>query len=147
MEIERKFLVTKIPENLAEYPSHEIEQAYLDENPLLRIRKKDTNYILTYKSRGLMVRNECEFPITKEVYYHLREKADGKIISKTRYLIPYQEYTIELDVFHDYMAPLIMAEVEFPTEAEAKAFTPPNWFGNDVTFNKKYHNVNMALHQ
>jgi CYTH domain-containing protein len=147
MEIERKFLVTELPEDLARYPHHEIEQAYLQESPVLRIRKKDTNYIFTYKSRGLMMRHEYEFPITRDVYIHLKEKADGKIISKTRYLIPYLNYTIELDVFHEYMAPLVMAEVEFQTEEDANSFIAPRWFGEDVTYNKKYHNVNMALHQ
>jgi len=30
--------------------------------------------------------------------------------------------------------------VEFVTEEEAKAFTPPDWFAEDVTFSKLYHN-------
>ncbi|MCR5144874.1 MAG: CYTH domain-containing protein [Lachnospiraceae bacterium] len=147
MEIERKFLIKEVPENLSAYSSKEIEQAYLNETPVLRIRKSDDNYILTYKSKGMMIRQEEELPLTKDAYEHLLKKADGHIIQKTRYLIPYDKYTIELDVFKGHMAPLIMAEVEFSSEDEANNFCPPTWFGKDVTYHKEYHNVNMALHQ
>lgn len=100
MEIERKFLIKDLPKDLTSYPCSQIEQAYLNENPVLRIRRKDDDYILTYKSKGMMAREESEFPLTKEAYEHLRTKADGKIISKTRYFIPLAPHTIELDVFH-----------------------------------------------
>lgn len=62
-------------------------------------------------------------------------------------MIPLDSHTIELDVFHGYMEPLIMAEVEFDSEEDANSFTPPEWFGEEVTYNRAYHNVNMALHQ
>ena len=147
MEIERKFLIKDLPKDLTSYPCSQIEQAYLNENPVLRIRRKDDDYILTYKSKGMMAREESEFPLTKEAYEHLRTKADGKIISKTRYFIPLAPHTIELDVFHGDMAPLIMAEVEFASIEEANVFLPPDWFGQDVTMDRRYHNVNMALYQ
>ncbi len=145
MEIERKFLIKEIPADIESYEHSEIEQAYLNEQPVLRIRKKDEQYILTYKSKGMMVREESEFPLTEEAYLHLREKSDGRVITKTRYFIPWEGYTIELDRFHGEMSPLIMAEVEFSSEEEAKTFVAPEWFAEDVTFDKKYHNVNMAL--
>ena len=145
MEIEKKYLLRKVPEDLSSYRHSEIEQAYLNAEPVLRIRRKDDKYILTYKSKGMMVRMEEEFPLNEQAYLHLRDKADGRIITKTRYFIPYDKYTIELDVFHGVMEPLIMAEVEFSTEEEADGFVPPDWFGEEVTFDKKYHNVNMAL--
>lgn len=145
MEIEKKYLLRKVPEDLSSYRHSEIEQAYLNAEPVLRIRRKDHKYILTYKSKGMMVRMEEEFPLNEQAYLHLRDKADGRIITKTRYFIPYDKYTIELDVFHGVMEPLIMAEVEFSTEEEADGFVPPDWFGEEVTFDKKYHNVNMAL--
>lgn len=88
-----------------------------------------------------MVREEYNLPLDKKSYEHLRPKADGILIRKVRYNIPYQEtYTIELDIFLDSLAPLILAEVEFPTEEEANRFVPPDWFAEDVTFTKQYHN-------
>ena len=53
-------------------------------------------------------------------------------------------HTIELDVFDAPFAPLYMAEVEFATLEEAENFTPPEWFGEDVTFDGSYHNSAMS---
>lgn len=47
-----------------------------------------------------MAREEYNLPLTQEAYEHLKPKADGLVISKTRYLIPEKDgLTIELDVF------------------------------------------------
>ena len=141
MEIERKFLLKSLPDNLKDYPFHQIEQGYLCTDPVVRIRRQDEEYYLTYKSKGLMVREEYNLPLTKEAYEHLLPKIDGILISKKRYLIPLDcGLTIELDIFEGELAPLILAEVEFPTEKEAKAFVPPQWFGEDVTYSPNYHN-------
>ena len=56
MEIERKFLIRQLPEHLEQYPCRHIEQGYLCTNPVVRIRKQDDAYFLTYKSGGLMAR-------------------------------------------------------------------------------------------
>jgi len=145
MEIERKFLVTAPPENYESFPHHEIEQAYLCTEPVVRIRKEDDTYYLTYKSKGLLAREEYNLPLTAEAYAHLKPKADGRIIEKTRYLIPLDDkLTVELDVFAGDLAPLILAEVEFSSEDEANAFVPPEWLGEDVTFDRRYHNSTMS---
>ena len=90
MEIERKFLIEKenLPENLASYPCHRIEQGYLCTSPVVRIRRQDDDYFLTYKSKGLMSREEYNLPLTAEAYEHLKPKADGILITKDRYVIP-----------------------------------------------------------
>ncbi len=140
MEIERKFLISHLPENLSDYPFHQIEQGYLCSNPVVRIRREDDSFILTYKSGGMMDREEYNLPLTREAYKKLKPKTDGIYIVKKRYCIPYGKYTIELDIFEQDAAPLILAEVEFPTVEEANAFSPPDWFSQDVTFSKFYHN-------
>ena len=144
MEIERKYLVKTLPENLEAYPCRFLEQGYLCTAPVVRVRQDNDNYELTYKSKGLMVREEHNLPLTKESYEHLKTKVDGLIITKKRYMIPFENYTIELDVFEGDLSPLILAEVEFPTEEEANNFTPPEWFGEDVTFSSEYHNSTLS---
>ena len=63
-----------------------------------------------------MAREEFELPLSKEAFEHMKPKTDGIFIEKTRYLIPYDDkLTIELDVFHGKLAPLVLAEVEFRT--------------------------------
>ena len=94
MEIERKFLIRQLPEHLEQYPYLQIEQGYLSTNPVVRIRKQDDSYFLTYKSGGLMTREEYNLPLTAESYAHLRKKTDGLLITKKRYCIPLDPYTI-----------------------------------------------------
>lgn len=147
MEIERKYLISTehLPKDLEKYPFRKIEQGYLCTEPVIRIRKDDTNYFLTYKSKGLMIREEYNLPLTEDAYLHLKSKVDGRIISKKRYMIPLTDsLTIELDIFLQDLAPLILAEVEFADEASANAFTPPAWFGKDVTFSSEYHNSTLS---
>jgi len=147
MEIERKFTIKALPDNLSDYPFHVIEQAYLNTSPVIRIRRQDDTYYLTYKGSGMMAREEYNLPLDQASYEHLLTKADGNIISKKRYLIPLCPYTIELDIFAPPFAPLIMAEVEFPTAKEAEAFLAPDWFDKEVTFDPAYHNSNMSRQQ
>lgn len=147
MEIERKYLIEKeqLPADLASYPFHKIEQGYLRTSPVVRIRRQDDDYFLTYKSKGLMAREEYNLPLTQEAYEHLKSKADGLVISKTRYLLPEKDsLTIELDVFHADYEGLFLAEVEFPSEEAANSYTPPAWFGRDVTFSSDYHNSTLS---
>lgn len=145
MEIERKYLIRHLPENLEQYPCRKIEQAYLCTDPVVRIRRQDDDYILTYKGKGLMVREEYNLALNREAYEHLKEKADGIVLSKTRYLLPlYSSLTIELDIFDSPYETLQLAEVEFSSEEEANSFVPPEWFGEDVTFSSAYHNSTLS---
>jgi CYTH domain-containing protein len=155
MEIEKKYKIKKIPENLNQYKKKEIEQGYLNtKDPVLRIRKSNDNYILTYKSRLGMTENpedvaltceEVEMPLSKESYEHLKEKVDQDMISKTRYLIPLvDDLVAELDVFHGNLEGLVFVEVEFKDEEEATGFCAPDWFGEDVTFDHRYKNNYLA---
>ena len=152
MEIEKKFTIKELPSDLETYPCHLIEQAYLNTDPVIRIRKEDASYYLTYKGSGLMAREEYNLPLNEEAYYHLLKKADGRIITKKLYVIPLTQYqpedpnglSIELDVFEGELAPLIIAEIEFPTEEMARAFTAPDLFLEDVTFDPRYHNSNLS---
>lgn len=145
MEIERKYLIHQLPFELSDYPSLLIEQGYLCTAPVVRVRRQNDDYYLTYKSKGLMAREEYNLPLNAESYAHLIAKADGRIITKRRYLIPLDDtHTIELDCFEGDYQGLKLAEVEFESIEAAESFTPPAWFGEDVTFSTKYHNSTMS---
>ena len=145
MEIERKFLVKNIPPVLDNYKKRYIEQAYLCTSPTVRVRRDNDDYYLTYKGKGFIVREEYNLPLTKESYEHLLSKADGIIITKTRYEIPAgNNLIIELDIFEGEYKGLVLAEVEFATEEDAVSYTPPEWFGEDVTFSGQYHNSQLS---
>ncbi len=144
MEIERKFLPKELPFHLEDHPHIQMEQGYLCTAPVVRVRREGEQYVLTYKSSGMMAREEYNLPLTRQAYEHLAEKIDGCLIKKTRYRIPLDNgLTAELDVFLPPHAPLKLLEVEFPNKESALSFEPPSWFGEDVTFDPRYHNSNM----
>ncbi len=140
MEIERKFLVRQLPSDLDSYPVLQIEQAYLNRDPVVRVRQENENYYMTYKGRGLIAREEYNLPLNAGSYEHLKAKADGNVITKRRYLIPVAPYTAELDMFEGVLEGLCVVEVEFETLQQAEDFTPPAWFGRDVTKARSYQN-------
>ena len=145
MEIERKYLVKALPENLEGYEQKRIAQGYMCTNPVLRIRRSNDEYFLTYKGQGLMAREEHEFPISAEAFEHMLPKIDGILIDKIRYMIPLDEtHTAELDIFQGVLAPLRLVEVEFASIEEADNFVAPDWFGDDVTNSGEYHNSNLS---
>lgn len=150
-EIERKF---KIDEKVAqaylkraedgEFLIKVIEQTYLTTDPVVRVRRSNDKYILTYKGSGLMSREEYNLPLNEESYNILKSKAEGNVIYKKRVNIPYDKYLIELDIFGEPFYPLVIAEVEFESEQEANEFVPPKWFLEDVTNDSQYHNSNLS---
>lgn len=152
MEIERKYTLKELPSNLETYPCHQIEQAYLNTNPVVRIRREDDSYYLTYKGSGMMAREEYNLPLNEESYRHLLPKADGIVITKKRYVIPLTVFlpentdnlSIELDIFEGELKPLVIAEIEFPTKEMADTFIPPALFAKDVTFDSRYHNSSLS---
>lgn len=146
MEIERKYLVKTLPD-LTSYPSKKITQAYISTKPVIRLRQMDDEFFLTVKSKGHLIREEFEMPISQDEYTHLCEKVEGHPIEKTRYYIPLTEtLTAELDLYHGFLDHLLTVEVEFKDEESANHFIPPVWFGADITFDARYKNNQLALY-
>ena len=167
VEIEKKFLVSRIPDNLSVYDFHMIEQAYLNVHPAIRVRREDDIYYMTYKgahsqNEGEIGQFEYNMPLDKESYESLLAKAEGNVIKKKRYLIPLnedaysldylndhdilkqkikdEEVKIELDVFHGKLEGLVFAEVEFESVEDANSFKKPRWFGKRISDDKRYRN-------
>ncbi len=152
MEIEKKFLIRRLPDDLEQYEVKHIEQGYLCADPVVRIRRSNESYILTYKSAGkraggpegesgVCINQEIEAVLNRQGYEHLREKIDGHLIRKRRYLIPLGDgHTGELDIFEGALEGLMFIEVEFADEGDAAAFVPPAWFGRNVSSDRRYSN-------
>lgn len=152
MEIERKFKVLKLPNNIEKYEKTEIEQGYLCIKPTVRIRKNDDIYTLNYKwkDKNIVEQNaiqniEYEMPLTKENYEHLFSKVDNNMIIKTRYKIPIKNKLIaEVDVFHGKLEGLVFSEVEFKNLNDSENFKKPEWMGEDISFDKRYDNTVLS---
>ena len=161
MEIEHKYLIERdsLPAGFDTFPSKALKQGYLIHQPALRIRKEtllpdgESEYILTYKDKGGLARQEINITLPAEAGEKLFGKCDGYIIEKTRYLIPAgakdtvsgRDLTIELDVFSGELKGLIYAEVEFDSVESANAYIQPEWFGKGVTGIKGYSNSDLSL--
>lgn len=149
-EIERKYLVRQIPEDLSVYEVQEITQAYLCIKPVIRVRSigrsGEVSYVLTVKGGGMVVREEHELPLEKEQYEFLLQKKEGRVISKKRYRIPLKDgHIAELDAFEGELAGLYTVEVEFESVEEMDSFTPPEWFGQDVSQDLRFKNSHLCI--
>jgi len=146
-EIERKFLVRKLPGDLTNYPKSEIAQGYLvslNDGLQVRLRKSGERYSLTFKRGAGNVREEREVELTAKQFDALWPATEGKRLVKTRYEIPLRDRTVEIDLYHDRHEGLVVAEVEFDEEEAAKDFQPPDWLGDDVTGDARYSNQLLA---
>lgn len=150
-EIERKFLIDALPDglDLGEYESVKIDQGYLavDERAAVRIRRKGVKFYITYKGAPLeheAERIELEGEISQELFETLWPGTAGRRIEKTRYMIPYEDRIIELDLFEGDNAGYMLAEVEFVSTSQSDDFGPPDWFGTEVTADKRYGNASIA---
>jgi len=144
-EIERKFLVPTLPDGLDDVPRRTLAQGYLTTGHVeVRIRRADDETFLTIKAGDGLVRAEEEMPIDPERFARLWPLTEGRRIEKVRHLITHGDRTIELDVYGGAHAGLAVAEVEFPSEAAARAWEGPDWLGADVTGDPAYRNANLA---
>ena len=150
MEIERKFLVPAAPGDLGAHPSSPIEQGYLAIHPdgtEVRVRRRAGVSTMTIKSGGGLVRVEEELPLDDAAFERLWPLTEGRRLEKVRHLIPggAEGVVIELDVYTGELAGLVVAEIEFPGEAEAAAFAAPEWLGRDVTDDARFKNQRLAV--
>ena len=147
-EIERKFLISELPD-LNEVKKAVVRQGYLtapSDSTELRLRQKNDSFFLTLKGSGGLVRVEREAEISEQQFETFWPETEGRRVEKERFTgrLP-GGLSFELDVFRGDLSPLRLVEVEFASETEAHEFVPPEWFGADVTEDKRYKNKNMAI--
>ena len=80
MEIERKFLVDHLPEEVAACPGTPIQQAYLCREPEIRVRRAGERRVLTCKGTGLLAREEFEQELTEQGIYDIQRRNTGALI-------------------------------------------------------------------
>jgi CYTH domain-containing protein len=147
MEIERKFLVKQPPGALNDLSHAVIRQGYLiatDTGLELRVRQKGPNFYQTIKMGEGLTRTEIEMSLSEGQFNELWPHTEGRRVSKTRYQVPLGDHIAELDLFDGGLAGLLLVEVEFPSEDSSREFPAPDWFGVEVTEDKRYKNKWLA---
>ena len=145
-EIERKFLV--IDDSFKESASDfiDIEQGYLSrrKESTVRIRVAGGKGFLTVKGITLGTRREeYEYEIPAEDARRMLMMCEGKIISKRRWLVPFDGHIWEVDEFKGSLAQLTVAEIELPLESAS--FRLPPFIGKEVTGDPEYYNSNLCF--
>ena len=147
IEIERKWLVVD-PPGLSKRKRIAIVQGYLAVSAAgteVRLRRQDQKHFQTIKTGTGLQRGEIEIEISRKQFKSLWPATRGHRLEKTRYILDWHGDKIELDVYKKELTGLLIAEVEFKTRKRAETFSPPKWFGREVTDDKSYKNVNLAL--
>ncbi len=145
-EIERKFLLERVPAHLSPDEARTIEQGYLAleaEGQEVRLRRSPGRFWLTVKTTGELERQEYETELTEEQFLTLWPATAGRRLQKKRYLMTIDGYQAEIDQYIAPLQGLVVAEIEFPTVAAAQAFRPPEWLGREVTHLSFLKNRNL----
>jgi adenylate cyclase len=145
MEVERKFLVSE-PPDLDGVDGDEIEQGYLaiGSDGEVRVRRKGERLLLTAKRGSGLSRQEAEVELDRAGFDELWSLTEGRRLRKRRHVLPHGDLKIEIDVYGGDLEGIVVAEIEFASEEEARAFDPPGWLGEEVTGDHRYLNETLA---
>lgn len=147
VEIERRFVVDRLPDALALGDGTPMRQGYLTagDTVTVRVRITASDAVLTVKTGTGMARTEVEVPLPMDDAESLWSHTHGRSLTKTRYRVVLADGTaVDLDRYHGSLDGLITVEVEFPDLTAAEEFTPPNWFGTEVTGRRAWSNAALA---
>lgn len=146
-EIERKFLLKRLPDNLDERHCEQIQQGYLsvENDREVRLRAMAGRYLQTVKVGIGLTRQETEIELYKDQFILLWPHTAGRRLCKIRYFYEYVDYMIEIDIYQGQLAPLCIAEVEFDSVEASQHFIKPDFFGSEVTDFAIYKNINLVM--
>jgi adenylate cyclase len=146
VEIERKFLVDRLPDGLGE--GEPIEQGYLaigDDGVEVRVRRRGDTMTLTIKSGPGMQRTEEEMEVDARRFESLWPLTEGRRVTKTRHVMELGDgLAAEVDVYSGAHDGLLTAEIEFESVEQSDSFRPPEWLGREVTGDRSYANQALA---
>jgi adenylate cyclase len=149
VEIERKFLLPRPPEEFAGASSEQIEQGYLaisDDGVEVRVRRIGERTVLTVKQGAGTRRLEEEIDIPAATFEALWPLTEARRVEKERFHLDRDGRRIELDVYAGAHDGLVVAEIEFESDAASEEYHPPKWLGREVTGDERYANRRLAVH-
>ena len=141
-EIERKFLLKKLPDEITCFREQPILQGYLavQQNREIRLRRMGNRCFLTVKTGNDVIREELEISISRKKFNILWEGIGDQFLEKTRRYYRWKRHILEIDRYGGHLSGLITGEVEFPDEKKARDFVPPLFFREEITFDPRYKN-------
>ena len=143
-EIERTFLVKNYKFVEMATDTIVILQGYLNRDPerTVRVRLANEKAYITIKGKNHgCARNEFEYEIPLDDARQILSMCTGRIIDKTRYIVPFEGHIWEVDVYNGDLKGLIVTEVELEREDEPVILAP--FAGKEVTGDPKYYNSQL----
>lgn len=151
MEIERKWVLSKLPDLLPIAGTAKVYQGYISREPEVRLRRNTATAgvcrrenTLTIKKGSGLSREEYEIRLDKEQFEALLPAVTGHDeLTKEPFTI-YQlnhNLLLEVSVIRRGDVQLVIGEVEFPDEATANAFHPTQfkqYIIKEVTGDKRW---------
>jgi adenylate cyclase len=144
VEIERKFLVKNDAWRDQVTRAERLRDGLVarDDDLKVRVRCYGNRTTLCIKSgrRGIS-REEFEYEIPPDHAAAIFAHCAGRILEKTRHYVPGESGLWEVDVYHDLLDGVVIAEIELPDE-DAPVHLP-DWVGEEITGDPRYSKVNM----
>lgn len=149
LEIERKYLLSALPEAAHGARSVVMEQGYLPGQRIVERLRHYTGaeaerWVRSIKAGTGITRIEVEEEVTRELFDQLWPLTLGKRVRKRRYYLPDAGLTWEVDEFLD--RDLVLAELELPHESHRVQIPP--WLApvlvREVSHEPAYLNTSLA---
>lgn len=143
-EIERTFLVVDDSYKDKAINVIHILQGYLNRDPerTVRVRIADEMAYLTIKGKNIgNVREEFEYEIPLQDGHQILRLCSGRILDKTRYLVPFRNHIWEVDEYHGDLEGLVVTEIELNHPDEKIAI--PGFAGEEVSGDPRYYNSQL----
>ncbi len=139
IELEKTYLAKFLPPDLVNSDYSEMLDVYLpisSSHPHLRLRKKGDKLEITKKTlvdRGDASKQLEQTIILEPEEFNALVQVKGKRVSKKRYRLKRENRIIEVDVFQDALAGLVLVDVEFDSVEEKEKFLMPDFCLVEVT--------------
>jgi CYTH domain-containing protein len=139
IELEKTYLAKFLPPDLANSKYSDMLDVYLpvsSNHPHLRLRKRGD--ILEMTKKTLVNLGDASEQLEQTIVLAQDEfnallQVEGKRVSKRRHYLKRDNHTIEVDVFQDALAGLVLVDVEFASVEEKEAFRMPDFCLIEVT--------------
>lgn len=148
-EIERKFLLADVADEVDLGPGSALRQGYLAEEGQIEVRIRIAGHeaTLTVKAGTGLRRTEVERPLPLDEAEALWPFTEGRRIEKVRHRVALGDGIVaEVDRYAGALEGLATVEVELPSEEAAGSFVPPAWFGRELTDEPGWGNAALARH-
>ena len=147
VEIERRFLLADDSWREAASEPLVLQQGYLSVEKERTIRERiiGSQAWLTLKSYiSDMTRSEFEYEIPLAHAQAMMANMCPFKMEKYRYRVEFEGFVYEIDEYFGDNAPLIVAEIELPSEDTE--FPKPSWLGKEITSDGKFTNAYLSKH-